>query len=163
MIVMGIKSFYKKRKGIGLIEIIIASAVISIGLLAIISFLIFSRGVTFQVGNQTEAVSLAEEAIEAVRSIRDEAWNSVSTAGTYYPVISANKWTLSGRDPGPIHGLYTRVVTIDDVFRDGSDNIAGSGSPDSDTKKVTATISWSESGRNKQVVIETYISNFVGN
>jgi len=163
MIVMGIKSFYKKRKGIGLIEIIIASAVISIGLLAIISFLIFSRGVTFQVGKQTEAVSLAEEAIEAVRSIRDEAWSSVSTGGTYYPVISANKWTLAAIDPGPINGLYTRTVTIGDVFRDGSDNIAGSGSLDSDTKKVTATISWSESGRSKQVVIETFISNFVGN
>jgi len=155
------KAIFKTKKGIGLIEIIIASAVISIGLLSIISFLIFSRGVTFEAGRKTIAVSLAEEGIEAVRGIRDENWSAVSTSGTYYPVISGNKWILSFTDPGPIRNLYTRVVIIDDVLRDANDDIAGSGSLDLDTKKLTARISWTESGRNKQIELITYISNFV--
>lgn len=154
------KAFLKTKKGIGLVEIIIVSAVISIGLLSIISFLIFSRGVTFEAGRKTIAVSLAEEGIEAVRGIRDESWSAVSTSGTYYPVISGNKWTLSGTDPGTIKNLYTRVVIIENVSRDANDDISGSGTFDPDTKKLTARISWTESGRNKQVELVTYISNF---
>ena len=155
------KAIFKTKKGMGLIEIIIVSAVLSIGLLSIISFLIFSRGVTFEAGRKTVAVSLAEEGIEAVRSIRDENWSSVSASGTYYPVISGNKWILTVTDPGPINNLYTRVVIIEGVSRDANDDISGLGSLDPDTKKLTSRISWTESGRNKQIELVTYISNFV--
>ena len=155
------KAIFKTKKGMGLIEIIIVSAVLSIGLLSIISFLIFSRGVTFEAGRKTVAVSLAEEGIEAVRSIRDENWSAVSASGTYYPVISGNKWILTVTDPGPINNLYTRVVIIEGVSRDANDDISGSGSLDPDTKKLTSRISWTESGRNKQIELVTYISNFV--
>lgn len=155
----------KKSKGVGLVEILIVLAVIGIGFLAIISFLIFSRGVTFQVGRNTEAVTLAEEGIEAVRSIRDEDWTtniaSLTSGTTYYPVISGDKWTLSTTDPGPISNLYTRTVVVEDVGRDGNDDILSSGgTPDPNTKKVTATLSWTEATQSKQVVLTTYITNF---
>lgn len=153
----------KKSKGVGLVEILIVLAVIGIGFLAIISFLIFSRGVTFQVGRNTEAVTLAEEGIEAVRALRDEDWSNVSTAGTYYPVIDivSDKWTLITTDPGPISNLYTRTVVVEDVGRDGNDDILSSGgTPDPNTKKVTATLSWTEATQSKQVVLTTYITNF---
>lgn len=154
---------FNKNKGIALLEIVIVTAVIAVGFMSIIAFLVFSRGVTFQIARNTEATSLAEEAIEAVRTIRDEKWSSVPTAGTYYPEISGTKWILSGSDPGPINNLYTRTVVIEDVLRDGNDDISGSGSLDSDTKRVIATVSWSEANQSKQVVLTTYITNFVGN
>lgn len=154
---------FNKNKGIALLEIVIVTAVIAVGFMSIIAFLVFSRGVTFKIARSTEATSLAEEAIEAVRTIRDESWLSVSTAGTYYPVISVNKWILSSTDPGPINNLYTRTVVIEAVLRDGNSDISTSGNPDSDTKRVIATVSWSEAGNSKQVVLTTYITNFVGN
>lgn len=160
---MKVRSVFRKEKGIGLLEILIASIVIVIGLLAIISFLIFSRGITFRVARSTEATSFAEEAIEAVRSMRDESWSSVSTPGTYYPEIAGNKWTLSIADPGPLNNLYTRIVVIEDVLRDANDDISSSGANDTNTKKVTATVVWQESSNNRQVVLTTYITNFVGN
>jgi Tfp pilus assembly protein PilV len=160
---MKLQSVFKKEKGVGLLEILIASVVIVIGLLAIISFLIFSRGITFRVARNTEATSFAEEAIEAVRSMRDESWSSVSTPGTYYPEIVGNKWTLSVTDPGLLNNLYTRTVVIGDVQRDANDDISSSGASDSNTKKITATVSWQESSSNRQVVLTTYITNFVGN
>ena len=163
--------FIEKIRGIGLIEILIVTAVLAVGFLAVISFLIFSRGVTFQIARVTGATSLAKEAIEAVRGMRDEGWNTnielaldTATPATYYPVIFADKWTLSTTNPGKINNLYTRTVVVEDVGRDGNDNIVASGgSADPNTKKVTATVTWTEAGRNKQATITTYITNFLGN
>lgn len=156
----------RNKKGIGLVEILIVIAVIAIGFLAIISFLIFSRGITFQVARNTRATTLAEEGIEAVRALRDEGWSNVSTAGTYYPVVEADKWVLKTIDPGPIDNLYTRTVVIEDVTRNpstGDIDPSGAGSPDDNTKKLTVTVSWPERGGTKQVVLTTYIGNFLGN
>jgi len=50
---------------------------------------------------------------------------------------------------------------VEDVGRDGNDDIVASGgTPDPNTKKVTATVSWTESTQSKQVVLTTYITNF---
>jgi Tfp pilus assembly protein PilV len=160
----------EKSKGIGLIEILIVIAVLAVGLTGVISFLIFSRGVTFQIARTTEATTLAEEGLEAVRGLRDESWATniatldTSTPATYYPVVSVDKWTLTTTNPGVINNLYTRVVVVEDVGRDGNDDIASSGGAnDPKTKKVTSTITWTEAGRNKQVVLTTYITDIFGN
>lgn len=159
-----------KSRGIGLVEILIVTAVLGVGLLAVISFLIYSRGVTFQVARTTEATTLAEEGIEAVRVMRDESWNTniatldAATPATYYPVISSDKWTLTTTDPGPINNLYTRTIVVEQVGRDGADEILSSGGTiDPNTKKVTSTVTWTENGRNKQVQLVAYITNLLGN
>ncbi|MDP2720820.1 MAG: hypothetical protein Q8O75_02670 [bacterium] len=163
-----IHNLKKAEKGIGLVEILIVIAVIAVGFLAIISFLIFSRGVTFQVARNTRATSLAEEDTEAIRAMRDESWSSniatLTFGTTYYPVISGDKWTLTTTNPGLIDNLYTRTVVVENVGRDANGNIVASGGTnDPKTKKVTSTVSWTEDGRNKQVVLTTYIGDFLGN
>lgn len=163
--------FIEKIRGIGLIEILIVLAVLAVGFLAVISFLIFSRGVTFQIARVTGATSLAEEAIEAVRGLRDEGWNATiatldtATPATYYPKVVGDKWTLTTTIQPLINNLYTRTVVVEDVGRDGSSDIdpSGGGTPDPNTKKVTATVTWTEAGRNKQATVTTYITNFLGN
>ena len=155
---------FKNSRGMGLIEILIVVAILGIGFSAIISFLIFSRGVSHQTIRNTEATSLAEEGVEAVRRMRDQSWSNVSAAGTYYPVISGGSWTLDGSDPGPINNLYTRTVRFDNVYRnDANDNIAASGTLDSNSKKLTIRVFWQEGSRNKEVVLTTYITNFLNN
>ena len=157
----------RNNKGVGLLEILIVTAIIGVGFLAIISFLLFCRGITFQVARNTEATSLAEEGVEAVRNLRDESWATnikfLVSGATYYPVVSADKWSLSPTDPGPINNLYTRTATVEAVSRDASDDIAASGADDPSTKKVTVTVSWQEASRSKEVVLTTYITNFLGN
>lgn len=164
------EKYLEKNKGIGLVEILIVTAVLGVGLLAVISFLIYSRGVTFQVARTVEATSIAEEGIEAVRVMRDDGWTTniatldAGTPATYYPVVSADKWTLTTTDPGPINNLYTRTVVVEQVGRDGADEILSSGGTiDPNTKKVTATVTWTENGRNKQVQLVAYITNLLSN
>ena len=154
----------KKQKGFGLIEILIVGAVISIGFVGLVAFLVSSSGTTFKITRNTEAAALAEEGVEAVRSMRDESWSLVSTAGTYYPEISIDKWTLLTMDPGLVNGLYTRTVTIEDVNRDvTTHNISPTGDPDANTKKVTVAVTWKENQKTEDVTIETYITNFLDN
>ncbi|OGY25414.1 MAG: hypothetical protein A2Z24_02895 [Candidatus Woykebacteria bacterium RBG_16_44_10] len=156
------------RRGFGLLEIVIVGAIIALGFMAIISFLIFSRGVTFEMGRRTEATSLAEEGMEVVRQLRDDGWTAniaSKTAGTnYYPVISGSSWTLSGTNPGVINNLYTRTVQFATVYRNSTtDDVEPTGVEDQETKEVTVRVSWQESGRNKEVVLTTYITNFLDN
>jgi len=154
--------------GFGLVEIIIVGAIIALGFMAIISFLIFSRGVTFEMGRRTEATSLAEEGMEVVRQLRDDGWaaNIASKAvGTnYYLVISGSSWTLSGANPGVINNLYTRTVQFATVYRNATtDDIEPTGVEDPDTREVTVRVSWQEVGRSKEVVLTTYSTNFLDN
>lgn len=158
----------KESKGIGLIEILIVGAIISIAFVGLVSFLISSRGITFQIARNTEAVALAEEGMEAVRSMRDESWSSnisvLASGTTYYPEISGNKWTLSTIDPGPSNGLYTRTVTFENVNRDSvTDDVASSGTLDPNTKKLTVVVTWAENQVTKDVTLTTYITNFLSN
>lgn len=156
----------KKQKGFGLIEILIVGAVIAIGFVGLVAFLVNSAGTTFKITRNTEAAALAEEGVEAIRNMRDESWNlnikDLSTSTTYYPKIDGNKWTLV-TDPGLVNGLYTRTVLIDSVDRDGNANIVPSGTLDLNTKKVTVTVTWKENQKTEDVTIETYITNFLDN
>ncbi len=113
-----------------------------------------------------EATLLAKEAMEAVRSLRDESWpsniSSLANGANYYPVVENGKWKLQTTDPGVINGKYTRLVIFDAVYRDSQDKISSSGILDAGTRKVTARVTWTKrlSGASKELV--TYITNFQG-
>ena len=158
----------KKQKGFGLIEILIVGSVIGIGFVGLVAFLVNSSGTTFKITRNTEAVSLAKEGMEAVRSLRDESWKlnikDLLTGTTYYPKIDIDKWTLVLVDPGLVNGLYTRTVVIDSVDRDVINaDIVPSGTLDNNTKRITVTVTWKENQKTEDVTIETYITNFLDN
>jgi prepilin-type N-terminal cleavage/methylation domain-containing protein len=156
-----------RKGGFSLVEIVIVIAIISVALMSIISFFIFSRGVNFKMARNTEATSLAEEGMEAVRKLRDQSWSEniadLVSGTTYYPVVSGSNWTLNLNNPGLIKGLYTRTVKVENVVRAANSNISTSGTADPDTKKLTVRVSWVETGNTKEVVLTTYITNFQNN
>jgi prepilin-type N-terminal cleavage/methylation domain-containing protein len=160
------KKTIKKSSGFSLVEIVIVIAIVSIAMISIISYLIFMREVNFKMARYTEATTLAEEGMEAVRKLRNESWAGnigVLAAGTtYYPVINANRWTLSLTNPGLVNNKYTRTVVVQNTSRDANGNI-GAGTADPDTKKLTITVSWKDSQQTKNVVLTTYITNFTDN
>ncbi len=153
------------KKGFGLIELLVVGAIIAISFVGFMTFILFSRDQTLKAQRKTEAVGYAEEAIEVVRKLRDDGYTgniASKTAGTtYYPTISGNAWSLSTSNPGATNG-YTTTVVFSSVNRDGSANIATSGTADPDSKKVVATVSYNDSG-NKTVQLTTYITNINGN
>lgn len=122
----------RNNKGQAVIEILVAMGVAALMLPAILTGFISSRQGKVQQNQRLKAIGLAREAIEAVRSVRQENWSNIATNGIYHPEISGSSWILS---PGEeTIGDFTRRITIEDYNRDRQ--------VDPSTKKVEIKITW---------------------
>jgi len=146
--------------GFSVIEVLLAAAI----------FVIFAGGIAQVVlhgysGNrlgeeQTIANNFASEGIEAVRSIKNQAYsglaNSVGTGITQ----TGGVWAFSGANN--TFGKYSRVITVADVYRDGSGNIVASGGTlDPDTKNISSMVSWNfNAGRSNSIELISYLTDF---
>jgi prepilin-type N-terminal cleavage/methylation domain-containing protein len=154
---------FPHQQGFGLIEIIVAMGLFVI-IAATAAVTVVGSFSTNRLGNEeTEAALLAQEGVEAARSLRTQDWDTVflgtdCTSGCGL-ASGGGSWVWSGSSSTV--GPFTRVVTVSDVNRDGSGNIAVSGTDDPDTKLVTATVSWDFTPtRQNTVEYQAYITNF---
>lgn len=153
------------QQGLGIIEIIVAVAVILFGFTAILQLFRLNIQSSIQNREGLRAHALLAEAMEAARSVRDAGWINLSalTPGVdYYPVISAGAWALQTSNPGPVDGFSRRVV-LDQARRDvNSDIVTSGGTIDPDTFRVTAYITWQSGGGTKTKNLVTYLTNWQG-
>ena len=86
----------ERTNGFGLVEIVVAIGIISVSLFALLQTEIAAIKLLRGEKENLEAYLLAEESLEAVRSMRDESWASniagVSDNTSYYPVVENGKW-----------------------------------------------------------------------
>lgn len=156
------------QRGISVLEIVIGSAMIAVAFVSVVGVGVFSLSQSFSISRNTQAIALAQEAMEAVRNVRDQTqWNSdglgvLMLNVAYYPQTSSDnppRWQMiQGEEQ--IQG-FTRTITFTNALRDGSGNIVeGGGLEDPNTKRVVAAVSWSERGRTHQTTLETYLTNW---
>ena len=153
------------RQGFGIIEILITILIISIALFSLLELYSFYIRVGSRNVKQLQAVSLAQEAMEATRSVKDESWNNISglaLGAAYYPAQSAGppaKWILNSGQQS-ISG-FTRQVVFSKVYRDINDNIIDiGGTEDTGSRKVTADVFWQDGGTSRDVKLVTYLMNW---
>ncbi|MDP3725923.1 MAG: hypothetical protein Q8R36_01865 [bacterium] len=162
----------KPNTGFGLIEILIASAILSASLITLSA----TNQITFRLMKEslerTQANFLVEEAIEVVRILRDSSWSSHITPRVSGEInylnfnAGANLWTIQTAIPPSIYNVFTRSVVFHNVYRRNSDGeIVAQNSPDPktldpDTKRVVAAVSW---GSARIITLETYITNIFQN
>ena len=158
---------FGNNKGFSLIEILIVIAIISLTLTNLLGLTSFSLKITSLIRQNQLANNLAQETMEEVRNFRDgTSWDinglgTLTTSTDYYPqkYDTPFKWQLV---PGveTING-FVRKVVFEDVRRDGNDDIIiVGGNQDSNTKKITVTVSWEERGKNHQIALTTYLTNW---
>lgn len=159
------------NRGFGLTEIVIASALISGSLFALAAMSQLALRVSGENILSLKGVYLAEEALEAARSIRDDGWTTnvvpIILGQTYYPVFSASKWSISATNPGPLDGTHERKIIFEEVWRRVSDdNMVPADSPenkylDPGTLKLRIIVSWPKPAKNATSSVEliNYISN----
>lgn len=132
------------KKGFSLIEAMLAVSIFGMLVTVLVGALIYGQRTTSSVGGKSEATALSEEALEAVRNIRDENFSNLSD-GTYGLVQSGNQWVLSGSSDTTKN--YTRTIKIETV--------------DADRKKITARVEWPEDLQRPGVVeLSTYLSDW---
>lgn len=158
----------KSEKGISVIEILIACAVLGIALSAILGLSGFLLSQTSVIKQTALATAFAQETMEIARNFRDNTtWNtnglgSLAVGSPYYFQKSSSApfiWQLVQGSEN-VNG-FTRTTVLSSVLRDANSNIVQSGgTADSNTKQVTATVSWSERGKTHQVQLMEYLTNW---
>jgi type II secretory pathway pseudopilin PulG len=167
------KKFEFKQMGFGMIEILVAVTVGIVLFLGLQQYLNISLTYANRDTNKTEALYLAKSMLEQARAVRDENWGSIfnpsiDANGKYHFIndgtVSPDKWkTQAGT---LVSGKYTMwlknyEVSRNDTNKDiNTDPYAIGVSIDSNTLKITASISWNERGSAKQIDLFEYLANF---
>jgi Tfp pilus assembly protein PilV len=157
-----------RKKGMGMLEILIGSSIIVIGLVAIIQSYNYYLHIALTNTPAIQASYLLEESVEAMRSLRDQSWTSniasLSTSNTYYLSYNTttNKWSTTGTNAF-IDRTFERKITVASVYRDASNDIVSSGTLDTNTRKITATVSWQNQGATTSKSVSTYLTNLFSN
>lgn len=156
------KSFLKPNLGFSLIEVIIASAIVSSLVLAI-SF-VSTKGITLsnRALKEVQTTNLLSEGAEALRLIRDNSWTNISSlqVGTNYYLYfdtNTNLWSLT-QTPNTID-YFTRTITVSNVYRDVNNDIASTGTLDSNSKLFTITTTFNTKDGVITKQLQLYIFN----
>lgn len=101
---------FVKRRGQILLEFLVSVAFFSAGIFTVSAFIFEALSSQGFIAERTRALALAEEALEAVRSIRDDTYNNLEE-GTFGVALSDGRWALIGMSDS--NGPFTRSVRID--------------------------------------------------
>ncbi len=151
----------KAKKGFGLIEIIVGTAIISISFFGLMSVANLSFKILQKSSHNLKAGFLLEEGAEAIKILRDDGWNninSLSNGVNYYLSFNGATWVTT-TTPVYVDNIFERKFVLSQVLRDANDDISSSGVVDPDTKKVTISIYWKEGGSGVVQTFSTYITN----
>jgi Tfp pilus assembly protein PilV len=162
------KKYEGCKGGFSLIEALIAASIITFSILAIVG--IYSTFVqqTFTNTSAIQAYYLADEGIEALKSMRNMGWTaniSALTTGTPYRFYfnnSLSRWEAT-TSTALIDNTFDRTFTLASAYRDTNENFAGSGTMDADSRLVTVNVSWRDKNATSTKTLMTYLTNLFNN
>lgn len=149
------------RSGVGLVEIVLAVAIFGVIASAVASLAVTGLDASVVTTPLVEAQAYAAEALTAVRTIGDRAFNELNVNATGL-TLTGNSWSLMGESTSETIGEFTRRVLLEDICRDGSGNIATCPSAyiDPHTKRVTAEVSWGAGAAARTALVTTMLTNW---
>ena len=153
--------------GFGIIEIIVASAIVGIIVFSMNQVNVFSLKASENASNRIEAVFLLNEGVEAIRFIRDKGWNaniSPLLLGTdYFLSFTGTDYQLTTTAQPLISGKFGRTIRVFETKRNIHDDIDPAGTVDPLTKKFVITISWPNRTTAATESIEFYLTDLFDN
>lgn len=163
-------------KGQLLIEMLAAIAVIALIIVAVSNLFIVNMKESKFTEGRNDALMLAQEGMEAIRSISENSWHNIylppmgdgnkddkGADNIYCLTNNGTAWNMTGPflASGPYadceismnNRTYSRKIIIDDVKRENGNISESLGSDDPSTQKITVIISYEDG---KDVVLEQY-------
>lgn len=139
---------FHSQKGITAVEILIAVSIAAVVLItasySIFNFVNSAR----EVAEKTQALYLAEDGLELIRYVRDNAWTNISTLSlnTPYYLDATSSYVHITTSPETV-GDFSRSIAFQNVYRDSTtDDIVASTTSgsvaDNNSKYVTVTVTW---------------------
>ncbi len=154
------ESIRKKQTGSLMVEIIVATSIVT--LVVIGATLVAQKSIYLarQSLHQAQTALLLEEGAEVIHILRDNNWSNISNLTTdteYYINYTGGLWTIS-TTPNTVD-IFTRKIVVSSAYRDGSQNLASSGTLDNQTRLITVTVSWLEGGQAISKNLQFYITD----
>jgi len=150
----------KARRAFSIVEIILGVSLFAIFASAAIAVAV--QGLETERLGEEEAVAThyASEGLEALRSIRNTNFSSLSPTATSGIDRVGNVWTLSGTST--TFEKYTRIISITPVSRDTSGNIVSTGGTlDPLSFHVASAVTWNITpSRTNTITLSTYLNNW---
>ncbi len=114
--------------GFSLVEIVLASGVLAMLSIIFLGILTYGQESTVRGAQRTRAIYLAQEGLEAARSIRDQSFANLTVGD--FGLSATGQWSLV---PTPeVIDIFTRTVSIADI--------------NTQTKQITSKVQWKQSG-----------------
>ena len=153
-------TIYNLTPGFSLVEIILAIALFGLFATALLGLLMNSYASDFQAAEREEANLYARQGMEAVWSIRRQAWNLLEN-GDHGLANTSGHWQFSGSSD-LLDDKYARVVTVADACRSGGDIVdCPSGTIDLHTKKAIVRVVYTAiTGVSNQVELTSYLTTW---
>lgn len=133
-----------RQSGVSLIEVIIATSVVAIMIVAVgfsVTAYVSARAALL---NDAKSLYLAEEGYEILRALRDDDWSVIEalTVGDTYSFDMAPTTMAISPTIEVIDGEFYRSFVVDTVERDGNDDIdfSGGGAADAGARLVTVSV-----------------------
>ncbi len=155
-----------RQRGFSLIEIVVATSITLAVILPLMNT--FTNAFKYASNNlaRVQASFLEEEGVEAVRLIRDNGWSTniapLTRNTPYYLTFNGTSWVTT-TTPNSIDSTFTRTVTLSNVYRDGSQNIASSGTLDTNAVIATVAVAWNENGTPRTQELTALFTNIFAN
>lgn len=138
------KIIFSTRPGFSLLEALLTLSIFALLISVFAGGLTFGQQSIHTSSSRVQANFLAEEGLEAVRSMRDEDFGLL-TSGTHGLDSSSGVWNFSGTSD--VTDIFTRTVTVSDI--------------DSETKSAVVNVSWQQSAvRSGTVELNTRLTNW---
>ena len=152
-----------RRLGFSLVEVILAVALFGLFATALIGLLMNSYGSNLQAAEKDKANFYAQQGLEAVWSIRRQAWNFLVN-GDHGVNTNAGYWQFIGTSD-LLDDRYTRVVNVNNICRNASSQIIDCSAPgaiiDLHTKKVSSKVTYSAvTGVNNEIELISYLTTW---
>lgn len=121
---------FKKNqsKGFSLVEIVLASGVLALLSLIFLGILTYGQESTIRASQRDKAIFLAQEGLEAARSIRDQNFANLTVGN--FGLLAGNQWSLTSQPD--VSDIFTRTINITDI--------------NSQTKQVVSKVQWKQAG-----------------
>jgi type II secretory pathway pseudopilin PulG len=137
----------RAQQGVSIVEVVIGVSIAGIVLIFAANTIALFINTGRSVAERTAALYLAEEGMELVRFVHDGSWDVLSglnTNNTHYLNVTPTSVAITATPE--VVGDYTRSFRIQNIYRNGSDDIVASTTAgsvaDTSAKYVTMTVLW---------------------
>ncbi|MFH1508606.1 MAG: type II secretion system protein [bacterium] len=158
-----IRKIKTSEKGLSIVELIVALGIISILMTALIGAFLLSLRAVVAAEKESRAYFYAQDAIEAIKNIRDRKWDeiiNVTVDDVVHVEEQDGEWKLlAGSDSSDI---FTREVRLQEVLRDiNGDIVESGGTADENMRRIDVTVSYPDRDvGTKTIALSNYVTNW---